>query len=239
MPRPAAARSRSPSARGPLVVAIDGPAGAGKTTVARGVARALRIPHLDTGAMYRALTWKALEEGIDATDERGLVALARRTVIGFGPDGMSIDGHPVGREIRGRRVNRCVSAVSSHRGVRREMVRQQREIMRRGDIVAEGRDIGTVVFPRAPVKVFLTASIAERARRRHGEMLGDGERVSLRTLQREIARRDALDSTRAVSPLVPAPDAAVLDSTGKTPRQVIAEIVRMARTARGDAAAKG
>jgi len=219
----------------PLVVAIDGPAGAGKTTVARGVARAMRLPHLDTGSMYRALTWKALEEGIDPADPRGLAGLARRTTMGFGPSGITIDGRPAGREIRTPRVNRCVSTVAAHRGVRREMVRIQREIMSEGDIVAEGRDIGTVVFPRAPVKVFLTASIAERARRRHAEMLAAGERVALRTLQREIARRDALDSTRAVSPLAPAADATILDSTRKTPRQVIAEIVRLARAHRGEA----
>lgn len=209
-----------------MVVTIDGPAGAGKTTVGRGVARALGLGHLDTGAMYRALTAKALAEGISPADGPGLARLARRTAMGF-DGGIVIDGRRAGREIRALRVNRAVSAVSAHPEVRRELVRRQRAIMRRGGIVAEGRDLGTVVAPHAPVKVFLTASIDERARRRHRELTTD--RVSLRTLRREIARRDALDSTRKASPLRPARGALVLDSTKMTPREVVAEIVAMAR----------
>lgn len=211
-----------------LVIAIDGPAGAGKSTVARGVARALRFAHLDTGAMYRAITSKALREGIDPSDGDALAALARRTEMDLGPRGVVVDGRPVGREIRTRRVSTSVSAVSAHRDVRRELVRVQRRILGRGSVVAEGRDVGTVVYPRAPVKVFLTASVEERARRRHGELVREGVAVSFATLKRELARRDALDSTRAVSPLVPAPDATILDSTGKTPRQVVAEVVALA-----------
>lgn len=216
----------------PFVVAIDGPAGAGKTTVARGVARALRLAHLDTGAMYRALTAKALATGVDSSDDRGLIGLVRTTALCFTPLGITMDGELVGREIRTRRVSRAVSAVSAHRGVRREMVRLQRAILRAGNIVAEGRDIGTVVCPDAAVKVFLTASIDERARRRHLEMTRAGDAVPLQTLKREIARRDVLDSTRAVSPLTPAADATLVDTTGKTPREVIAEIVAIARSAR-------
>jgi cytidylate kinase len=211
------------------VIAIDGPAGAGKTTVAKGVARALGFRHLDTGAMYRAIAAKALAAGIDPSDERALAALARSIRIDFDPGGIRVDGKSAGKEIRTAAVNRVVSAVSAHPGVRRAMVRRQRAILRDGAIVAEGRDIGTVVFPRALVKVFLTASVEERARRRHREIAGSHGKASLQKTKREIARRDALDSTRPVSPLVPATDAVVLDSTGKRPSRVIAEIVELAK----------
>lgn len=229
---PRSPRPRRAARRRPFVVAIDGPAGAGKSTVARGVARALRFAHLDTGAMYRALTAKALDEGIEPGDGPALTALAKRTTIGFGPDGLAVDGHPVGPEIRTARVSRAVSAVSAHRGVRRELVRHQRAILAKGDVVAEGRDIGTVVAPKAQVKVFLTASIDERARRRHREMTGNGDPVSLPTLKKEIARRDELDSTRPVSPLVPAPDAIKLDTSNKTPREVVDRVLALVRERR-------
>jgi CMP/dCMP kinase len=223
----------SRSSRRPFVVAIDGPAGAGKSTVARGVARALHFAHLDTGAMYRALTAKALDAGIDPSDGVALVALAKQTSFDLGIKGIEVDGRPAGREIRSRRVSGAVSAVSAHKGVRRELVRHQRAIVARSDIVAEGRDIGTVVCPDAPVKVFLTASIDERARRRHKEMTEGGVAVSLPTLKREIARRDALDSTRPVSPLVPAPDALQLDTSTKTPQQVVDEVIALVEARRG------
>ena len=228
------ARSGRSPARHPFVVAIDGPAGAGKSTVARGVARALHFAYLDTGAMYRAITAKALAAGLDATDERALTALTRSTDIGFVAGEMRVDGQALGRDIRSRRVSGWVSSVSAHRGVRRELVKRQRALLRGGDVVAEGRDIGTVVYPEAPIKVFLTASIDERARRRHREMSKAGEAVSLPTLKREIARRDVMDSTRAVSPLTPAPDAILLDTTGKTPRRVVSEIVSLVRAAMGE-----
>lgn len=218
--------------RRPFVIAIDGPAGAGKSTVARGVARALHFAHLDTGAMYRALTAKALDAGIEPSDGPALTALAQRMSIDFGPDGLLVDGKPVGREIRTPRVSRAVSAVSAHKGVRRELVRHQKAILAKGDVVAEGRDIGTVVAPKAAVKVFLTASIDERARRRHRELEENGEPVSLPALQEEIARRDALDSSRAVSPLVPAPDAVQLDTSNHTPHQVVDEVLALVRERR-------
>ncbi len=221
-----------PRKKRPFVVAIDGPAGAGKSTVAKGVARALGIAHLDTGAMYRVITAKALREGVDVTEERALAALARRTDIEFQPGEMKVDGTVVGREIRTPRVSQSVSTVSAHAGVRKELVKLQRLILARGDIVAEGRDIGTVVCPDAAVKIFLTASTAERARRRHKELIRAGHVVSLAALKREIARRDALDSSRKVSPLLPARDALHLDSTGKSARQVIVEISSIAKRAR-------
>ena len=231
---PDSSRPRRAATRRPFVVAIDGPAGAGKSTVAQGVARALNFAHLDTGAMYRAVTAKALREGIDPSDGGALTALAKRTSIEFGPDGLIVDGRAVGREARTPRVSRAVSAVSAHKGVRRELVRHQREILEKGNVVAEGRDIGTVVAPRAPVKVFLTASIDERARRRHREMTQGGVDVSLPTLKKEIARRDALDSNRAVSPLVPAADAIPVDTSNKTPHQVVEEVLALVRARQED-----
>jgi cytidylate kinase len=219
-------------AQEPFIVAIDGPAGAGKSTVARGVARALRFAHLDTGAMYRALTAKALDERIDPLDGAELTKLAKRTAIDFGPDGLFVDGRRVGREARTPRVSRAVSAVSAHPGVRRELVRHQRRILAKGDVVAEGRDIGTVVAPRAHVKVFLTASIDERAKRRHRELADNGVPTSLPALKEEIARRDLSDSSRAVSPLRPAPDATVVDTSGHTPDEVIRRVLELVRERR-------
>jgi cytidylate kinase len=227
-------RPRRAATRRPFVVAIDGPAGAGKSTVARGVARALNFAHLDTGAMYRALTAKALHDGIDPSDGKALTALAKQTVIDFGPDGLVVDGRPVGREARTPQVSRAVSAVSAHKGVRRELVRHQREILAKGNVVAEGRDIGTVVAPHAPVKVFLTASIDERARRRHREMTEGGVDVSLPNLKEEIARRDSLDSSREVSPLVAAADAVPVDTSDKTPHQVVEEVLALVRARQED-----
>jgi CMP/dCMP kinase len=226
---PTSSRPRRAAGRRPIVVAIDGPAGAGKSTVAKGVARALRFAHLDTGAMYRALTAKALREGIDPSDGPALTALAKRTSITFGPDGLIIDEQPVGRELRTPQVSQAVSAVSAHKGVRRELVRHQREILAKGNVVAEGRDIGTVVAPDAPVKVFLTASIDERARRRHREMTEGGVDVSLTMLKDDLARRDKFDSSRPVSPLVAAPDAVAVDTSDKTAHQVIDEVLALVR----------
>ena len=184
--------------------------------------------------MYRALTAKALDAGIDPSDGPALTALAKETTIAFGTDGLLVDGKPVGREIRAARVSSAVSAVSAHKGVRRELVRHQQAILEKGDVVAEGRDIGTVVAPDAPVKVFLTASIDERARRRHREMEENGDPVSLPALKEDIARRDSLDSSRAVSPLVPAPDAVRIDTSNHTPHQVIDEVLALVRAKRDD-----
>ena len=211
-----------------MIVAIDGPAGSGKSTVAKGVARELGLRRLDTGAMYRALTKAALDQGIDPSDERGLAALARKMSFEYRGDKILVDGRPVGRAIRTPEVSRTVSAVSAHRAVRRELVRRQRDVIGDGGVVAEGRDIGTVVCPDADLKVFLVASVVERARRRYKELQEKGVRISFERLKRELMRRDRLDTRRPVSPLVPAKDAVVIDSTDKSPRRVVAEIVRLA-----------
>lgn len=221
--------SRPPkSKRRPTVVAIDGPAGSGKTTVAKGVARALGLDRLDTGAMYRALTLKSLREGIDPSDGRALAALARRTTFEHEEKGLLVDGRRPGRAIRSPEVNRSVSEVAAHPGVRKVLVGRQREIMGRGGFVAEGRDIGSVVAPAADVKVYLTASVAERADRRHRELSKAGVRMTKGRLKKDQIRRDRHDSTRTASPLTRARDAHVIDSTGRTAASVVAEVVALA-----------
>jgi len=228
-----------PPNRDDIVVAIDGPAGSGKSTVARGVARALGLRRLDTGAMYRALTAAALSRGIDPNDGRSLASLARQVRFEQPGARLLVDGRAPGRAIRSPEVSRAVSAVAAHPGVRKELVRSQRQIIDDGGIVVEGRDIGTVVCADADVKVFLTASSAERARRRHKELAAAGVRVGYRSLKGELDKRDALDSNRKASPLRPAADAHLIDSTGKTPAQVVRSIVRLARDAAAEPKREG
>ena len=216
-----------------LIVAIDGPAGAGKSTVARMVARRLGPLFLDTGAMYRAVTWKALKEGLPLDDEAAMTRLARETTIEFVPgengDRVLVDGQDVTDAIRTPEVTRHVSEVSAHAGVREVLVERQRELGKEGGVVAEGRDIGTVVFPQAPVKIFLVASPMERARRRAKDLEAKGHTVDLDELAAEIARRDAYDSNRAVSPLKPAPDAVHVDTDNLSVEQVVETILDIAR----------
>jgi pantoate ligase/cytidylate kinase len=213
------------------VIALDGPAGAGKSTVARRVAQALGLLFLDTGAMYRALTWKALEQGLDLTDEDALTRLAEQSQIELvadpAGDRTRIDGQDVTTEIRTPRVTSRVSEVAKVPGVRQVLVRLQQELGRDGGVVAEGRDIGTVVFPKADVKVFLVASPAERARRRAKDLEAAGHPVDLQALEADIARRDEIDSTRAVAPLKPAEDAVLIDSDRLTIDEVVAAILAL------------
>ena len=213
-----------------LVVAIDGPSGSGKSTVSRGVARALGLRYLDTGAMYRAITWLALHDGVALDDPAALTALAERADLRLTttpePVTVSADGHDVTTAIRAADVTAAVSTVSAVPGVRAAMVNRQRQLIADGGIVVEGRDIATAVVPNAPVKVFLTASESARAQRRAAEQataLGD-------TLQ-SLARRDALDSGRSASPLTQAPGATVVDSTDLSADDVVARIVDLARAA--------
>jgi CMP/dCMP kinase len=199
-----------------LVIAIDGPAGSGKSTVARAVAALLGWTFLDTGAMYRAVTWEALERGIDVHDAAGVAALAADVRLTTLPR-VTVNGRDVEDEIRNDDVNVAVSVVAANPDVRASMVERQREIAAAQPLgtVVEGRDITTVVFPHAPVKVFLTASLEERARRRGGD---EGEA--------SVARRDEADSTRVASPLRQAEDALVLDTTGRDVDDVAEEIVQ-------------
>jgi cytidylate kinase len=217
-----------------LVVAIDGPSGSGKSTVAREVAMALDLRYLDTGAMYRALTWLALQGGVDLADAAAIVQLAAdaRLEILTDPRGPRIAaaGTDVTAEVRGPKVTAAVSTVSAVPAVRQEMVRRQREIIGEGGIVVEGRDIGTTVAPDAPVKVFLTADTATRAQRRsRQDGMGDAEPVLAHT-EAALVRRDAADSTRAVSPLQQAPDALAIDSSTLAIEQVVAAVLALART---------
>ena len=198
-----------------LVIAIDGPAGSGKSTVARAVAALLGWSFLDTGAMYRAVTCEAIFRGIDVHDVAAVAAVADSVTLTTLPR-VSVNGRDVEDEIRSDEINEAVSVVAANPEVRASMVARQRELAAAQPLgtVVEGRDIATVVFPHAPVKIFLTASLEERARRR-----GDEGEVS-------VARRDEADSTRVASPLRQADDALVLDTTGRDVEDVAQEIVQ-------------
>jgi cytidylate kinase len=217
-----------------FVVAIDGPAASGKSTTARRVAERLGFRYLDTGAMYRALTWKVLAEGVDPGDADAVGALAGRARLSFAPDPsgerLLVDGRDVTDRLREPGVTRAVSLVARVPEVRRAMVRLQRDVAGEGPCVVEGRDIGTVVFPDAPVKVFLVASLEERARRRRAELREPAP--DLPALAEELRRRDAIDSGRDDSPLRRAPDAVEFDTTGLTIEEAVDAIVRIVRTAR-------
>lgn len=216
-----------------LVVAIDGPSGSGKSTVARGVASKLGLRYLDTGAMYRAVTWLALRDGVALHAEAELAALAEAAPLDItaDPDAPAIaaDGVDLTAAVRGLDVTAAVSAVSALPGVRRAMVARQRALIGAGGIVVEGRDIGTTVAPDAAVKVFLVAEPAARAQRRALQEAG-GEAAAAASLiatEADLARRDAADSTRAASPLTQAPDAVVIDSTGLGAEAVIARVIAL------------
>ena len=207
-----------------MVIAIDGPAGAGKSTVAKGVARALGFTYLDSGAMYRAVALAALERGIDPDDGERLGELAWELDINFDRDSIHLDGKPVEGRIRSPEVTVAASRVSVHPQVRQAMVKRQRELIASGNYVAEGRDIGTVVSPESPLKVFLTADEQERARRR---AVDSGEPVD--EVRQAIGDRDRRDQERADSPLRRAPGAVHIDTTDLTRDEVVEEIAKLAR----------
>ncbi|HEU4964704.1 MAG TPA: (d)CMP kinase [Bacilli bacterium] len=214
-----------------LRVALDGPAGAGKSTVAKKVAQALGIAYVDTGAMYRAITWKALQQNIAPTDEAALTELANGVRIDFRPteagQDVFLDGVDITEAIRTLEVTNNVSAVSAVPGVRVAMVDLQRDMARRSGVVMDGRDIGTVVLPNAEVKIWLTASVEERAQRRYQELVDKGQGVDFEQLKQDIERRDEYDSNREHSPMKMAEDAILVDTTGLTIEQVIARILHI------------
>jgi cytidylate kinase len=212
------------------VVAIDGPSGSGKSTVGRGVAGELGFHVLDTGAMYRSVTLAVLDAGGDATDPAACARIAREARIELEDEVVRLDGRDVSTEIRGPEVTSTVSTVSAHPEVREVLVAQQRAWVdeHRGGVV-EGRDIGSVVFPDAPVKVFLTASDEERARRRQRDEVAAERSIDVAAVQESLARRDALDAGRTASPLLAADDALVVDTTAMTVAEVVADIVERFR----------
>ena len=215
-----------------IIIAIDGPAGAGKSTIAKKVAALLDYAYIDTGAMYRTVTLRFLESGLPFS-EAAVTAIAEKISITFrygnGVNRVFADGEEVTDAIRSLEVSRNVSKVAAVGGVRTAMVAAQRKIGNQGGVVMDGRDIGTVVFPQAELKVFLTASVEERARRRYLELKEKGTEVSLEDLEQRIAQRDALDENREISPLRCAEDARYLDSTSLTIDQVTEKIAAMAR----------
>ncbi|MBP1933478.1 (d)CMP kinase [Ammoniphilus resinae] len=214
-------------------IAIDGPAGAGKSTVAQLTAKHLGYTYIDTGAMYRALTLAALHEGVSLSDEEELASLLDRISIGLQQQASGqrvfLNNRDVTEEIRHPDVSRQVSLVAKHPKVREKMMVLQRKLAGQESVVMDGRDIGTFVLPDAEVKVFLTASIEERAMRRYKEMLEKGHDANLADLQLEIQLRDKTDSDREVAPLRCAEDATILDSTGMTIEQVVSRIIELCK----------
>ena len=224
-----------------MIIAIDGPSGAGKSTVSKEVASQLGFSCLDTGAMFRAIAWKALECGIDLSDAQAVGKIAREYQIDFQcmegevlPSVVTIGGTDVSREIRTSRIDRSVSAVSDHVPVRSAMLEQQRRIGNAGNYVVEGRDIGTVVFPDAELKIFLTASAHERAIRRLAQNRERGVgSLDFDEVLADIERRDELDSSRDTAPLRAADDAVQLDSTSQTIAQIVDSICDLAKKRMG------
>jgi CMP/dCMP kinase len=223
-----------------MIVAIDGPAASGKSTVARALAGRLGFAYLDTGAMYRAIAVEALRRGLDVADAAALTSLACEVAISFEHEAASplptrvlVDGRDVTREIRTPEADVAVSPVSAVPGVREAMVGQQRRIAGDGPgTVLEGRDIGTVVFPAADVKVFLTASPEERARRRTHDMIESGVAIAQEEVQAKLESRDLYDSSRASSPLVRAIDAVEVDTTGMTIEEVVDTVAALVEARR-------
>jgi CMP/dCMP kinase len=221
-----------------IVVAIDGPAGTGKSSVSRGLARALGARYLDTGAMYRIVTLAVLRAGVDPTDADavGEIASTVRLAVSYDPDRIScyLAEEDVSAEIRGDEVTQAVSEVSSVPAVRTRLVELQRAMAAGpGNVVVEGRDIGTVVLPDAPVKIFLTASAETRARRRNDQNVASGLADDYASVLADVRRRDHLDSTRPVSPLRAASDAVIVDTSDMTEAQVIAHLLELVKQRSG------
>ncbi len=215
-----------------IKIAIDGPAASGKSTTARAVARSLGYTYIDTGAMYRAVTLKALREGIPTTDARRVAEIARKVTISFqqhnGNLRVFLDGEDVTEAIRTHEVNKAINPVAANPEVRKILVEKQRELGKGGGVVMDGRDIGTVVFPDAELKIFMNATVEERARRRFKELREKGIDVSFEDVYNEILQRDRSDTGRAVGPLKKAPDAIEVNTTELTIPQQVEKIVSLA-----------
>lgn len=214
-----------------FVIAIDGPAGAGKSTVAKLVAKQLGFLYVDTGAMYRALTLKAINEHIPFTDENKLIEMAKNTHIELQDDENNyrvfLDGKDVSKEIRTEEVSKGTHFIASILPIREILWKMQREMRERYNIVMEGRDIGSKVFPDAQLKIFLDASVEERARRRYLQLKEMGIENDIKDIEKEIKERDEKDKARSISPLVKTPDAFYIDTTGMSIQQVVEKIISL------------
>lgn len=212
-----------------MIVTIDGPAGAGKSTIARGLARRLGFRFLDTGAMYRAVALTALERGHDWNEPEKLVELARQIRLEVSEDRVNIDGQDVTREIRTNEVTEVTHYAANNPGVRAILVELQRNAAGNDDLVTEGRDQGTIVFPHAECKIYLTASPEERARRRAQELTARGQPTSIEEVLRDQTRRDKSDATRSVGPMVAASDATQVATDGLDPERVLDRLESLVR----------
>lgn len=225
----------------PALIAIDGPAASGKSTIAERLADYLGYLYFDTGVMYRAVTLAAMQRLPDLGDENAVTGLANQVDIDVLPPSKAgrmydvfLDGVDVTREIRTKEVERHVSQVSTYAGVRTAMVEQQRKIGKRGKTVMVGRDIGTVVFPEAEVKIYLDASVEERARRRFEEVSRRGDTTTYEEILSSMIKRDEIDSTRAIAPLRPASDAVIISTDGLSIEQVVEKVIRVVMSASSD-----
>ncbi len=210
-----------------MIIAIDGPAGSGKSTISKLVAKDLNLIYLDTGAMYRMFTLKLLNEKVSFEDKKKIEELLQNLNINIDKESFFLDGKDVSEEIRKSDVSQNVSKVAAIKEVREKMVDLQRKFSQSKDVILDGRDIGTVVFPNADIKIYLVADLKERAERRYREMLEKGQKVSFEEIYKNIADRDKLDSTREITPLKKAVDAVEVDTTAKSIEEVKKEILNI------------